>query len=350
MATTLHLLVPGLLGSWPADLAVPRPAVPALEWLLARADVAETPLSIDAVLLELFGIPAPVEADLPVAAMTALMDCDAPEGGWWLRADPVHFRPDTQGVFLVDARALAIEPVEAALLAAAFDQTFASDGMQLHVPSPNRWYLHLPDDPGLRTWPLAEAIGRDIRPLLPWGPNARRWHTLLTEAQMLFHGHTVNRVRDERNQPMINGLWLWGGGGLPARAEAPAAGLCANDLLAQGLAERAGIAARPIPENAEVWQEASTWVADSLVVLDGVRYARADGDVEAWIDHLARLEQDWFKPCQRLLQSGQLKALHLYAEPGRRHSLTPAVRWRWWRRNRSVIGYVGRTLESARTG
>ncbi|HOW75334.1 MAG TPA: hypothetical protein P5102_09620 [Candidatus Competibacteraceae bacterium] len=337
MATTLHLLIPGLLGPWPVELMVPRPTAPALEWLLARADVAEMPASMDAVLFHLFGVPIPAETDLPVAAVTALADGGEPDNGWWLRADPVHLRPDVQGVLLVDARALAIESVEAAALAAAFDQTFAADGLQLHVPCPDRWYLRLPEDPGLRTYPLFDAIGRDINPLLPYGPNVRRWHTLLTEAQMLFHSHPVNRARDERNQPMINGLWLWGGGVLPAGAQAPAAELYADDRLTRGLARLAGVAVSPVPENASDWREVSTHDTDSLVVLDLARYDRTDGDPLAWVDHVAAMERDWFAPCRRLLQTGQLAALHLHCGRGRRYSVPRAARWRFWRRNRPVI-------------
>ena len=337
MATTLHLLISGLLGPWPAELAVPRPAAPTLEWLLARADVAETPASMDAVLFHLFGVPISAETDLPVAAVTALAECSEPDNGWWLRADPVHLRPDAHGVLLVDARVLAIEPVEAAALAAAFDETFAADGLQLHVPCPDRWYLRLPEDPGLRTHPLLDAIGRDINSLLPYGPNVRRWHTLLTEAQMLFHGHPVNRARDERNQPMINGLWLWGGGPLPVSAQTPAAELYADDRLTRGLARLAGVAVNPVPENASDWREASAHDTDSLVVLDWARYDRADGDPLVWADHLAALERDWFAPCRRLLQTGQLAALHLYCGQGCRYSATRAARWRFWRRSRPVV-------------
>ena len=143
----------------------------------------------------------------------------------------MHLRPDLYGVLLADARVLAIEPVEAALLAAAFDQTFAAEGLQLRVPRPDRWYLRLPADPGFRTHPLLDAIGRDINPLLPYGPSAPRWHALLTEIQMLFHQHPVNRVREERNQPLINSIWFWGGGACPTGVRAPAADLYANDPL-----------------------------------------------------------------------------------------------------------------------
>ncbi|HRY16827.1 MAG TPA: hypothetical protein P5149_00350 [Candidatus Competibacteraceae bacterium] len=336
MATILSLLIPGLLGTWPDDLIAPRPTVPALEWLLARADRHKTLPAIDAVLFQLFGLSIPVEADLPVAAVTQLADSRESGDDWWLRADPVHLRPDLRGVFLADARTLTIEPVEAAALAAAFDQTFASDGLQLHVPCPDRWYLRLPADPGIRTHPLCSVIGRDINSLLPYGPNTRRWHALLTEAQMLFHNHPVNQAREQCNQPMINSVWFWGGGSLPIGAHLPVAGLYARDPLLRGLAWLADGAISPVPDNASDWQEAAAGETSSLVMLDLMRYDRIDGNPLAWAEHVAYLEQNWFKPCRRLLQIGQIKTLHLYGGDGYRYSLTGAARWRFWRRIRSV--------------
>ncbi|MCP5196226.1 MAG: hypothetical protein H6974_05520 [Gammaproteobacteria bacterium] len=336
MATTLHLFIPGLLGTGFTDRAAPRPIAPALEWLLARADRHPAPLTADATLFQLFGLPVSADADLPVAAVTQWADGGKPGADWWLRADPVHLRPDLRGVFLADARTLAIEPVEAASLAAAFDQMFASDGLQLHVPHPDRWYLRLLADPGIRTHALFSAIGRDINPLLPYGPNARRWHALLTEAQMLFHNHPVNRVREDRHQPMINSVWFWGGGLLPAGACSPTAGLYARDPLTCGLAWLANATICPVPKNVDDWWETAAEEADSLVVLDLARYDGADGDPLAWADHVAALEQDWFKPGRRLLQTGQLKALHLYGGNANWYSLTGAARWRFWRRTQPL--------------
>ncbi|MCB1919663.1 MAG: hypothetical protein KDJ28_06770 [Candidatus Competibacteraceae bacterium] len=336
MATTLSLLIPGLLGTWPDEFAVPRPTAPALEWLLTRADRHKTQSVMDALLFELFGAPIPAEADLPIAAVTQLADGYNPGNDWWLRADPVHLRPDLRGVFLADARTLAIEPVEAAALAAAFDQTFASDGLQLRVPCPERWYLRLPADPGIRTYALSSAIGRDINPLLPHGPNARRWHALLTEVQMLFHNHPVNQAREQRNQPMINSVWFWGSGPLPSGARSPTIGLYAHDPLLRGLAWLAEAAISPVPQNAYDWREGAADEADSLVKLDLARYDRTDGDPLAWADHVAMLERNWFEPCQRLLQTGQLKTLYLYGDDGYCYSLTGAARWRFWRHRRTL--------------
>ena len=343
MATTLHLAIPGLLGPWSSDRsdpAFPRPAAPALEWLLARARVSVAPPSPDAALLQLFGLPVSTGTDLPVAAVTRLADGAEVDDGWWLRADPVHLRPDLHGVYLVDARILAIEPAEARALVAAFNQTFAADGLQLDALRPDRWYLRLPTDPGVRTHALATAIGRDIRALLPYGPAGRRWHTLLTEAQMLFHAHPVNRAREERNQPPLNGIWLWGGGVCPTGVRAPVAGLYANDLLTRGLARLSGTAVGPIPESAEDWLAAAAGEADSLVVLETTRYDSMDGDPAAWARHVTELEHAWFAPCRRLLKTGRLAALHFHPGNGRTCFLKDTVRWRFWRQSRPLTTHL----------
>ena len=125
MATTLHLLIPGLLGpghSGRVAPGFPLLVAPALEWLLARAVARPVPATTDETLFQLFGLSAPTAADLPVAALTRLADGGEREAeGWWLRADPVHLRPDLREILLVDSRVLAITAAEAEALATAFD-------------------------------------------------------------------------------------------------------------------------------------------------------------------------------------------------------------------------------------
>lgn len=342
VASTLHLVVPGLLALGRLgriDPALLQPAAPALAWLLARADDCAAPAASDDVLFEAFGVPVPTATDGPVAAVTRLVDGGNRDDGWWLRADPVHLRPDLKGVWLADARILALEPDEAQALVAAFNQTFAADGLQLDAPRPDRWYLRLPTDPGIRTCPLIDAIGRDIHPLLPHGPSERRWRTLLTEAQMLFYAHPVNQNREQRNQPLANGLWLWGGGPCPTGVRTPAAGLYAQDPLARGLARLAGAAIAPLPPHAADWRDAAAAEASSLVVLEDTRHATADGDPAAWVEQVATLERSWFAPCRQWLQTGRLQALRLDPGNGRRYQVSGAARWRFWRRTRPLAHY-----------
>lgn len=341
MAKTLHLLIPGLLTASSGDRAAFRPTAPALEWLLAHADSSPAPANLDQVLFEQFGLPIPTAADLPVAAITRLADGGASSYDWWLRADPVHLRADMHGgVFLADARALAIEADEAAGLVAAFNQIFATDGLWLEALHPERWYLRVSADPGIHTHPLHTVAGRNINALLPSGPNAGRWHTLLTEIQMLFHSHPLNQAREARNQPLLNGIWCWGGGVLPASTQALTAGLYARDPLVRGLARLSETALNPLPERAADWWEAAAGETDSLVVLETARHDAADDDPVRWIEHLALLERDWFAPCRRWLRTGALSTVQLYPDNGHRYTLTPTARWRFWRRSRSLVHYL----------
>lgn len=354
MSLTLHLVIPGLLGPWSAEQTAQiqylQPAAPALQWLLTRAEAKHTPTphlspqqrgTADETLFQLFGLPIPADADLPVAAITRLADGgDIEESGWWLRVDPVHLRPDLHGVLLADARVLAIEPAEVTELVAAFNRTFAEDGLYLQALRPDRWYMRLSIDPELRTYPLAQVIGRDIYAWLPYGAAGRRWNTLLTEIQMLFHHHPINQARESRNQPLINGVWLWGGGFCPTSARSPAAGLYADDPLTRGLARLANAAINPVPETANDWLDAATGEADSLVVLETTRFDVADGEPSDWIDHIATLERAWFAPCRRLSQTGELAMLRLYPGDGCHYTITRAARWRFWRRTQSLCAYL----------
>jgi hypothetical protein len=343
MSNTLHLVIPGLLGPWlnnQGEFALCQPEAPALEWLLARASSRPALPTADAALLQLFGVPIADHADLPVAVLTRLADGgEIGDRHWWLRADPVHLRPDLHGVLLADARVLAITPGEVAELTTAFNQTFAEDGLVLEAPDPIRWYLRLPADPGLRTQPLAQVIGRNLNAFMPYGSAARRWNGLLTEIQMLFHHHPVNRMREARDQPLINSVWFWGGGCCPVSAHSPVARLYASDPLTRGLAQLANATVGPVPDHAKAWLDAAGSEPDSLVVLETTRYDPADSEPGDWLEHIAELERAWFAPCRRLLQTGRLTALHLHPGHGCSYSVTSAARWRLWQRPRPLSRY-----------
>lgn len=343
MAKRLHLVIPGLLGPWPErdQPGFPSPEAAALERLLARATVEETGIvGADATLFGLFNLPLAADRDLPVAAITWLTDSGIAEEGWWLRADPVHLRADLHQVLLVDARTLSITPMEAASLVAEFNQVFAADGLLLKAPHPGRWYLRLASDPGLRTCPLLKAIGRDINPLLPQGEAGRRWHTLLTEIQMLFHNAAVNQEREAQGRLPINSVWFWGGGELPQGAHSSFQGVYADDPLARGLARLAGVVISPPPATATDWRLAAENEAETLVVLEATRYDPVDNDPIGWAEQVSVLERDWFMPSLEMLTGKALNSLSLYPCNGRVYTLTRSHWRRFWRRRRPLADYL----------
>jgi hypothetical protein len=311
-----------------------------LERLLSRATLRSWDvLGADATLFKLFKLPISTAKELPVAAVTWLADGGEPGEAWWLRADPVNLHADLWQVLLVDARNLAISPVEAESLVAEFNKTFAPDGWHLEAPHPSRWYLRLTADPGLRTYPLQEAIGRDIHPLLPIGPQRQRWHTLLTEIQMLFHSAKINSEREARGSPLINSVWFWGGGFLPEAAQSPAQGIYADDPVTRGLAHLAKVAVNPLPAKVTDWRLASEGENEALVVMETTRFDRIDNDSHGWVIHVNELERDWFCGCLDMLKAKRLHYLYLYPCNGQCYQITANYLKRFWRPSRPLVNF-----------
>jgi hypothetical protein len=341
LATILHLAIPGLLGPFPTALEFPRPQADALERLLACAEVK--PLGVkgfDATLFKLFQLPVHEAQELPVASVTHLADAGVTDHGWWLRADPVYLRPDLHQVLLFDARHLAISTGTAQSLVTEFNAMFRADDLLLEAPHPQRWYLHIAKDPGLRTEPLIAAIGQDINPLLPRGQEARHWHRLLTEIQMLLHSSQVNVAREANGQLPINGIWIWGGGQLPQGARSPSDGFYGRGPLTRGLARLAGVAVNPVPDNIGDWYRAAEHEREGLVVLETSLFDGPDKDSQAWCEHVNTLERNWFAPGMALLTSKALQALYLYPCNGWIYILSAGKLRRFWRRTRALLQYI----------
>jgi hypothetical protein len=58
-----------------------------------------------------------------------------------------------------------------------------------------------------------------------------RW---LNEVQMFLHGHPVNEAREACGKPVVNSLWLWGGGRQPAAQPATYSSVWSDNPLAAG--------------------------------------------------------------------------------------------------------------------
>ena len=83
-SASLSLLIPGLFG--PSAAVEPAPATPALETWLARSDLKISAIrGFEPTLFQYFGAETPAEGDLPVAAVTRVLDMGVIDNGWWLR-------------------------------------------------------------------------------------------------------------------------------------------------------------------------------------------------------------------------------------------------------------------------
>lgn len=329
----LHLAVPGLFGPLPQHAAqtVVAPEVPFLETLLARATVAPFPgLGAESLVFALFGLEIDKPADLPCAAVTRLVDGGEPDSHWWLRADPVHLHADGDRLLLFDVRRLDIHLEEARWLAAQLNGLYREQGWNLEALHPERWYLRLPPQSGLRTHPLSRVVGCNIDPFLPFGAQAQEWRGLLNEAQMLLHRSDVNQHREERGVVPINSLWFWGGGSLPEAPPARFASIKADDPLAHGLAILTGSDWRPLNERDAHLDRPG----DHLVVDDSVLNAVMAADPDAWGQACEALESAWLELADELIRVGTLNSLTLYPGNGLSYRLSNPGLSRFWRRRR----------------
>lgn len=224
----------------------------------------------------------------------------------WLRVDPAHLRADINGVVLLGTgEALGLDADDAAAFLPALKPLFGDAGFTIDAPHPARWYLRLPQEAKLPAFASPEvALGDDVFGHAPEGPEARRWHALMSEAQVLLHNHPRNAQRMEAGRVAVNALWPWGGGVLPDHATVAFPKLHSDDVLLHGLAKLANIEAMsatpPVPEDA---------------LFDLRR-----GDVAS------------LQPMCDALHRGELRELVLDFADGTQFALRRAQRWRFWRR------------------
>ncbi|HYW93184.1 MAG TPA: hypothetical protein VFA95_12120 [Gammaproteobacteria bacterium] len=343
MRRELTLLVPGLFGPLPgvpADQLVPGEPLPGLEGLLARAPARVFPArSPERALLRLFGCDPEAAG---VAATSYLGDTGHSPEGPLLRADPVYMRAATGALMQFDGSGLGLEQSEADALVAACNELLEGDGAQLSAPAPHRWYLHLKRLPRVRTRPLSETRGVDLTRLMPTGEEGAFLRGLLTELQMVLTDHRVNRERERAGRPAANSLWLWGEGDDPQPEVHCWNSVCSEDPLARGLAVRARVPARRLPDDAGPVLAATT-TGPELVMLDQAWQVVQYGDPREWMQVLQALERSWFRPVWQALRRRQLGRVHVLPLDGRAYRAGRADRWRLWRPRRSVARLAGAT-------
>jgi hypothetical protein len=336
---SLTLFVPGLFG--PGGVSDrDSPPLPALTTLLSRAEpIPAGARGMEAAIMGLFDLSAPPDGDLPVAPITRALDLGVIDKGWWLRADPVHLRPDRDRLILVDTHFVALTQDEATRLAAEVLEPYAREGWVLKAPRPGRWYLKPSRAARIQTTPLSEVVGHDIHPYLPKGKDGKQWHTVLNEMQILLHTATVNTERERRGELPINSLWFWGSGRLPEIRRVNWVRVHSEEPLSLALARLCETPSSARPGDFRDWQRQASPTGNHLVVLDQLSAAVQYRDVAAWSSAIDRIEQDWMAPAVLALKSNELREVMISSDVGRRFRVYPRHVRRWWRRRRPLSDF-----------
>ena len=317
---TLTLLLP----SWPRGVGH-ESASTLLRWLARGDRLAATQAGRDAVLRECFEFTG---TSLPVAALTRSIDAGDAPNVLWLRADPAYVIADAVTLRLVACGNLDLSAAEIDGFAQALKPLFGDAGFPLDATRSDRWYLHGAREAKLPIFSApAAALGDDLALHLPEGENARRWRGLLNEAQIILTQHPLNAQRARRGLSPVNSLWIWGAGILPYWVRSDFTQVFSSDKIAHALAKLAKIPAsstfsdalKPIPSPAAEETVQGNKGSSLLIDLADQR-------------DIAALERDWFTPLDAALRARKIDTLHLRIESGERYVVTPAHRWRFWRR------------------
>lgn len=331
----VHLVVADLF--LPQDFAAEVCAglhLPALEKILSRGILLDSNAvqSMEALLCSLFSVPD--HGNAPVAAISAAFD--ALGDGCWLRADPVHVRLQREQVVLLPN--VQIEASEAASFCGSLNEHFADRGLEFFAPHSNRWYVRLDSMPEITTVPLSQAGGRDIHGSLPTGVEARRWHQIFNEVQMLLFAHPINEAREARGDVSVNSLWFWGGGG---QVDVQADFSCASsdEVMVQMLCNSPGI---PFAAWSRAWDASGANGASELLVWSGLRAALQRGDLSAWRCALQDFETGYAAPLWQALRAGRIAHLQVDVQGGdnlRKIALTRGDSWAFWRKSKPLADY-----------
>lgn len=335
----VHLLITDLF--LPVDFAAEVCKglhLPALEKLLARG-VPVSPAhskgessSLEDALCGMFAVSC--EAGAPVAPISAVFD--GLGAGCWLRADPVHLRLQREQVVLLPN--VEISAPDALLLCDSLNAHFDGQGMEFFAPHPQRWYVRLEAVPDVQMMPLSQASGRNIHGNLPTGAEARRWHQLFNEIQMLLFAHPLNEAREERGELPVNSVWFWGGGNSQVLVQSSYDTVSSDEMLAQMLAASSGL---PFTEWSSEWHPGAE-SSSRLLVWTGLRSALQRGDLSAWRDALQDFETGYAQPLWQALRAGKIDSLQLDVLGGdglRQSRLTRGDAWSVWRRPKRLADY-----------
>ena len=322
----VELVVPALFRS--------GAAVPAAEMLLARGRRSNSaPATLEAWQARAFGLP---DAPLPAGALTALACGLEPGETHWMRADPVHLRADRDRVLLFPGTAFGLAQEEAEALAAALNAHYAGQ-FTLHAVRPDAWCLQGGSELAVSARAPAEIAGRSVDAELP----DKRWHALLNEIQMAMYQHPVNTARESRGDPVVNSLWLWGAGRLPAAARCAWLSVSAEDPVVLGLARLAGVRHRAPGAGAESWLDRAPENGRHLVVLDALRAAGGTGDDATPAHRLQDMEREWFLPLLLALRSARIGMLTVHVpDAGATFETDRGDLRRFWRRARPLADYA----------
>jgi len=324
---SLRIALPWLKSASDADVleAAERPRSPSGEWLVGRREsiVVENRAWREWLL---GGLDAGGEMlrDCPAGPCSRSLDSVVPPKGAWGCARPVHLLTAIDHLQLAPGR-LALHEDESARLVVDINRHLECDGFRLHVSGASAdWHLECAQPIECTSVEPDDASGRNLRDLMPGGPDGARVRSLMNEIQMLLHDHPVNIERAQRRLPAVNSVWLWGIGSLGRVYPASLPLLYTDDAWLAGLWRLHGAS----PGSLEEFAASGASGMDTLV-------ARAGAAVGDSATALALAETTCFAPAKARLVQGATSMISLLLGD-QSIEVSARARYRFWRRPRPL--------------
>jgi hypothetical protein len=239
--------------------------------------------------------------------------------GWLAMATPVHLVAGMSSVALPAEGILEIDALEADTLAAAFNRSFGGHGVRLIRVARSGLVCALDARLSAETTPPDEASGGDVWAHQPRGEGSAQLRRLSTEIEMWLFDHELNAARRSRALPVINALWLWGGGAGDAPLPRMAGWTAGDDLLFSTFDRRLRY-----PAAADLAADQAGFSRSGVIVV-----AAWPGSAE-W----EQIEPRWLGPAIEDLKAGRLSRVDISAAE-RSFRLSARGLRRFWRRSRS---------------
>ncbi|MBL8266260.1 hypothetical protein [Steroidobacter sp.] len=237
-------------------------------------------------------------------------------GGFWLRAQPIHFAAGLDRLTTVPLRGQArMSAAERETLSPTLVDHLQSTGFELFDGADGEWLLRSEAPLQVQTVCPEFAAANPGADILPRGRDAGGLRRLMTELQMLLHEHPVSARRQLRGLPTLNAIWLHGEGML-------------SDVTAQSLPQAWSddVYLRGIYRLHE--QPVNDRPADAAALLKQIA-----GPTVAMIDaaDAETLETNWLAPLSRALMSGAISKLTVILD-GWQVTADRAAMFKLWRR------------------
>jgi len=301
------LVVSGLLDISASLLAEIDAGAPALTRLLAAAGSP----SVDhdggvAVICTALGIAK--QHDWPAGYWLARAAGIEATAAYWLCAEPATFTIGHADVRLSGVVG-DLDAAECAALLSTINAHFKSDGIRFVALNPARWLVAATAAQSLSTLPPEQVLGKPVLSHLPSGADAGRWRSWQNEIQMLLFEHPVNIAREAAGRPVINSVWLWGGGTGPSESTTPQpriAALYAYDWRLLELARAAHVVGMAVPESLDALRDKSSQ-SPAMAWLE----APIGTDRQSLTSWLIALDHDWATPARGAFHNGTIQGLDI---------------------------------------